>query len=107
VPVDNLLVVDGVDPQAAALIEPYAISAHAVRRAAMPRVSRCWWSAPGRLAWGGGDCQSRRRAGGGGGYQPGAARTCYRPAGLPVIDPSADDFDACCARSLAVRWRKK
>ncbi|GKX56416.1 galactonate oxidoreductase [Leminorella grimontii] len=35
VPVSNLLAVDGVDPIAAALIEPFAISAHAVRRAAL------------------------------------------------------------------------
>ncbi|MCV5802396.1 alcohol dehydrogenase catalytic domain-containing protein, partial [Escherichia coli] len=33
VPVNNLLVVDDVDPEAVALIEPFAISAHAVRRA--------------------------------------------------------------------------
>ena len=35
VPVSNLLPVEGVDPEAAALIEPFAISAHAVRRAAI------------------------------------------------------------------------
>lgn len=35
VPVSNLLDVTGVDPEAAALIEPFAISAHAVRRAAV------------------------------------------------------------------------
>jgi threonine dehydrogenase-like Zn-dependent dehydrogenase len=35
VPVTNLLDAQGIDPQAAALIEPYAISAHAVRRAAV------------------------------------------------------------------------
>ncbi|WP_345827835.1 zinc-binding alcohol dehydrogenase family protein [Pantoea sp. BRR-3P] len=35
VPASNLLAVDDVDPQAAALIEPFAISAHAVRRAAV------------------------------------------------------------------------
>ncbi len=35
VPVSNLLVVDDVDPVAAALIEPFAISAHAIRRAAV------------------------------------------------------------------------
>jgi 2-desacetyl-2-hydroxyethyl bacteriochlorophyllide A dehydrogenase len=35
VPVSNLLAVDEVDPQAAALIEPFSISAHAVRRAAI------------------------------------------------------------------------
>ena len=33
VPATNLLLAEGIDPQAAALIEPYAISAHAVRRA--------------------------------------------------------------------------
>ncbi|MBL5901930.1 zinc-binding alcohol dehydrogenase family protein [Serratia fonticola] len=35
VPVSNLLAVDDVEPQAAALIEPFSISAHAVRRAAI------------------------------------------------------------------------
>lgn len=35
VPVSNLLPADGIDPEAAALIEPFAISAHAVRRAAI------------------------------------------------------------------------
>lgn len=35
VPATNLLLAEGIDPQAAALIEPYAISAHAVRRAAI------------------------------------------------------------------------
>lgn len=35
VPVSNLLAVDDVEPQAAALIEPFSISAHAVRRAAV------------------------------------------------------------------------
>lgn len=35
VPATNLLAVDGVDPIGAALIEPFAISAHAVRRAAI------------------------------------------------------------------------
>lgn len=35
VPVRNLLIVDDVDPVSAALIEPFAISAHAVRRAAI------------------------------------------------------------------------
>lgn len=35
VPVSNLLIVDDVDPISAALIEPFAISAHALRRAAV------------------------------------------------------------------------
>lgn len=35
VPVSNLLLVEGLDPEAAALMEPFAISAHAVRRAAV------------------------------------------------------------------------
>ena len=64
VPVTNLLDAQGIDPQAAALIEPYAISAHAVRRAAV---------APGE--------QARREH-------------VVSRLGLPVIDPSAEDFDA-------------
>ncbi|AHG21721.1 galactonate oxidoreductase [Chania multitudinisentens RB-25] len=35
VPVSNLLAVDDVEPEAAALIEPFSISAHALRRAAV------------------------------------------------------------------------
>jgi 2-desacetyl-2-hydroxyethyl bacteriochlorophyllide A dehydrogenase len=35
VPASNLLDAEGIDPEAAALIEPFAISAHAVRRAAV------------------------------------------------------------------------
>ncbi|RPH30967.1 zinc-binding alcohol dehydrogenase family protein [Buttiauxella warmboldiae] len=35
VPERNLLTVEGIDPEAAALIEPFAISAHAIRRAAI------------------------------------------------------------------------
>lgn len=35
VPASNLIIVDNVDPISAALIEPFAISAHAVRRAAI------------------------------------------------------------------------
>ncbi len=35
VPESNLLPAEGIDPEAAALIEPFAISAHAVRRAAV------------------------------------------------------------------------
>ena len=37
VPVLNLLPADGIAPEAAALIEPFAISAHAVRRAAVQK----------------------------------------------------------------------
>lgn len=33
VPVDNLLVVDNIDPEAVALIKPFTISTHAVRHA--------------------------------------------------------------------------
>jgi threonine dehydrogenase-like Zn-dependent dehydrogenase len=73
VPVANLLVAEGIDPEAAALIEPYAISAHAVRRAAIqpgeqvlvvgrgqsgwgrrllptPMARRCWLPTPARPA---------------------------------------------------------
>ncbi len=74
VPVKNLLVVDDVEPEAAALIEPFAISAHAVRRAAIQPGEQVLVVGAGPIGLGGGDRQSRRGAGGGGGYQPGAAR---------------------------------
>ncbi len=63
VPVANILPADGIDPQAAALIEPFAISAHAVRRAAIAPGEQVLVVGAGRLE-------------------------------LPVLDPSAEDFDA-------------
>jgi 2-desacetyl-2-hydroxyethyl bacteriochlorophyllide A dehydrogenase len=94
VPVTNLLDAQGIDPQAAALIEPYAISAHAVRRAAV---------APGEqvLVVGAGPIGLGRQR-----LPKPMAHRWWSPIpvrraehvvsrlGLPVIDPSAEDFDA-------------
>ncbi|EEC7215000.1 zinc-binding alcohol dehydrogenase family protein [Escherichia coli] len=72
VPVANILPADGIDPQAAALIEPFAISAHAVRRAAI---------APGEQVLVADTSPARRE------------HVATRLE-LPVLDPSAEDFDA-------------
>ncbi|MGC6746340.1 alcohol dehydrogenase catalytic domain-containing protein [Escherichia coli] len=94
VPVANILPADGIDPQAAALIEPFAISAHAVRRAAI---------APRRAGAGGRSganrSRARRQSLKADGAQVVVADTS--PARrehvatrleLPVLDPSAEDF---------------
>ncbi|EOO4094746.1 zinc-binding alcohol dehydrogenase family protein [Escherichia coli] len=72
VPVANILPADGIDPQAAALIEPFAISAHAVRRAAI---------APSEQVVVADTSPARRE------------HVATRLE-LPVLDPSAEDFDA-------------
>ncbi|HFU8477280.1 TPA: zinc-binding alcohol dehydrogenase family protein [Escherichia coli] len=72
VPVANILPADGIDPQAAALIEPFAISAHAVRRAAI---------APGEQVVVADTSPARRE------------HVATRLE-LPLLDPSAEDFDA-------------
>ncbi|MDI4542379.1 zinc-binding alcohol dehydrogenase family protein [Escherichia coli] len=72
VPVANILPADGIDPQAAALIEPFAISAHAVRRAAI---------APSEQVLVADTSPARRE------------HVATRLE-LPVLDPSAEDFDA-------------
>ena len=72
VPVANILPADGIDPQAAALIEPFAISAHAVRRAAI---------APGEQVLVADTSPARRE------------HVATRLE-LPLLDPSAEDFDA-------------
>ncbi|EPC0821699.1 zinc-binding alcohol dehydrogenase family protein [Escherichia albertii] len=74
VPVANILPADGIDPQAAALIEPFAISAHAVRRAAIAKAD----GAQVVVA----DTSPTRRE---------HVATYLE---LPVLDPSAEDFDA-------------
>jgi len=79
VPARNVLVTEGIDPDAAALIEPFAISAHAVRRAAI---------APGEQVLVVGaqvviaDVSPDRRD------------HVAQQLGLPALDPSAADFDA-------------
>lgn len=93
VPETNLLLAEGIDPQAAALIEPYAISAHAVRRAAIVPGEQVLVVGAGPIGIGAAaiakaegaqvvvaDTSSARR-------EHVASRL-----GLPVVDPSARGF---------------
>ncbi|WP_412767246.1 zinc-binding dehydrogenase [Citrobacter enshiensis] len=95
VPATNLLAADGIDPQAAALIEPYAISAHAVRRAAIAAGEQVLVVGAGPLGLGAAAIAKAD------GAQVVVADTSLARREhvtsrleLPVIDPSADDFDA-------------
>ncbi|HFZ8994908.1 TPA: zinc-binding alcohol dehydrogenase family protein [Citrobacter freundii] len=94
VPVTNLLAADDIEPQAAALIEPFAISAHAVRRAALTPGEEVLVVGAGPIGLGVAaiakadgahvvvaDTSSARR-------EHVASRL-----GLPVLDPSAADFE--------------
>ncbi|ENG2552226.1 TPA: zinc-binding alcohol dehydrogenase family protein [Citrobacter farmeri] len=95
VPATNLLLAEGIDPQAAALIEPYAISAHAVRRAAIAPGEHVLVVGAGPIGIGAAaiakaegaqvvvaDTSSARR------------EHVTSRLGLPVVDPSAQDFEA-------------
>ncbi|QRG78564.1 zinc-binding alcohol dehydrogenase family protein [Citrobacter sp. R56] len=95
VPATNLLAADGIDPQAAALIEPYAISAHAVRRAAIAPGEQVLVVGAGPIGLGAAAIANAD------GAQVVVADTSLARREhvtsrleLPVIDPSADDFDA-------------
>ncbi|MEA9389950.1 zinc-binding alcohol dehydrogenase family protein [Acerihabitans sp. TG2] len=94
VPVDNLLVVDDVDPVAAALIEPFAISAHAVRRADIKAKDHLLVVGAGPIGLGAAaigvadgarvvmaDTSAQRRA------------HVERELGIVALDPSDDDFE--------------
>ncbi|NIF37912.1 zinc-binding alcohol dehydrogenase family protein [Enterobacter sp. Tr-810] len=95
VPVDNLLVAEGIDPQAAALIEPYAISAHAVRRAAIAVGEQVLVVGAGPIGLG---AAAIAKADGAqvvvADTSPARREHVIARLGVPVIDPSADDFDA-------------
>lgn len=93
VPASNLLLVEGLDPEAAALIEPFAISAHAVRRAAVQPDDDVLVVGAGPIGLGAAaiahadgarvvvaDTSATRRE----------HVTAF--LGLPTIDPAADDF---------------
>ncbi|XHA15966.1 zinc-binding alcohol dehydrogenase family protein [Citrobacter farmeri] len=95
VPVTNLLQAEGIDPHAAALIEPYAISAHAVRRAAIAPGDQVLVVGAGPIGIG---AAAIARADG---AQVVVADTSIARRehvtsrlGLPVVDPSEDDFEA-------------
>lgn len=95
VPVSNLLVAEGIDPQAAALIEPFAISAHAVRRADIQPGEQILVVGAGPIGLGAAAIAKAE------GAEVLVADTSafrrehvVKNLGLPVIDPSISDFDA-------------
>lgn len=85
----------GIDPQAAALIEPYAISAHAVRRAAVAPGEQVLVVGAGPIGLG---AAAIAKADGAqvvvADTSPARREHVVSRLGLPVIDPSAEDFDA-------------
>ncbi|WMY73816.1 zinc-binding alcohol dehydrogenase family protein [Buttiauxella selenatireducens] len=94
VPVTNLLVADGIDPLAAAMIEPYAISAHAVRRAAIELGEQVLVVGAGPIGLG---AAAIAKADGAqvvvADTSPARREHVISRLALPVIDPSAEDFD--------------
>ncbi len=95
VPANSLLVTDGIDPHAAALIEPYAISAHAVRRAAILPGEQVLVVGAGPIGLG---AAAIAKADGAQVVvaDTSAARRAHVDTflGLTTLDPSAADFDA-------------
>lgn len=108
VPVANILPADGIDPQAAALIEPFAISAHAVRRAAIAPSEQV-------LVVGAGPIGLARRQS----LKPMARRWWWRIPVRRVVNMwqrvwnylfwtrQPKILTRSCGRSLVVRWRRK
>lgn len=94
VPVDNVLLAEGIDPHAAALIEPYAISAHAVRRAAIIPGEQVLVVGAGPIGLG---AAAIAKADGAqvvvADTSPARREHVTAQLGVPVVDPSADDFD--------------
>ncbi|EME7323105.1 zinc-binding alcohol dehydrogenase family protein [Escherichia coli] len=95
VPVANILPADGIDPQAAALIEPFAISAHAVRRAAIAPGEQVLVVGAGPIGLG---AAAIAKADGAqvvvADTSPARREHVATRLELPVLDPSAEDFDA-------------
>ena len=94
-PANSLLVTDGIDPHAAALIEPYAISAHAVRRAAILPGEQILVVGAGPIGLG---VAAIAKADGAQVVMAdtSAARRAHveKHLGLVTLDPSSADFDA-------------
>ncbi|BES86824.1 galactonate oxidoreductase [Pectobacterium araliae] len=95
VPATNVLLAEGIDPQAAALIEPYAISAHAVRRAKVLPGEQVLVVGAGPIGLGAAAIAKAD------GAQVVVADTSVARRkhvianlNLPVVDPSAEDFEA-------------
>ncbi|MBA0206305.1 zinc-binding alcohol dehydrogenase family protein [Pectobacterium aroidearum] len=95
VPATNVLLAEGIDPQAAALIEPYAISAHAVRRAKVLQGEQVLVVGAGPIGLG---AAAIAKADGAHVVvaDTSAARREHVIAhlNLSVVDPSAEDFEA-------------
>ena len=95
VPVANILPADGIDPQAAALIEPFAISAHAVRRAAIAPGEQVLVVGAGPIGLG---AAAIAKADGAqvvvADTSPARREHVATRLELPLLDPSAEDFDA-------------
>lgn len=95
VPAANLLLAEGLDPDAVALIEPYAISAHAVRRAVITPGDRVLVVGAGPIGLG---AAAIAHADGAqvvvADTSPARREHVASRLGLPVLDPSAVDFDA-------------
>lgn len=95
VPVANLLPAEGIDPQAAALIEPFAISAHAVRRAAITPGEQVLVVGAGPIGLG---AAAIAKADGAqvvvADTSPARREHVATHLGVAVLDPSAGDFDA-------------
>ncbi|WP_113627101.1 zinc-binding alcohol dehydrogenase family protein [Pectobacterium peruviense] len=95
VPATNLLLAEGIDPQAAALIEPYAISAHAVRRAKVLQGEQVLVVGAGPIGLGAAAIAKAEGA-----HVVVADTSADRREhviahlGLSVVDPSAEDFEA-------------
>lgn len=94
-PATNVLLAEGIDPQAAALIEPYAISAHAVRRAKVLQGEQVLVVGAGPIGLG---AAAIAKADGAHVVvaDTSAARREHVIAhlNLSVVDPSAEDFEA-------------
>ncbi|CAM7601612.1 zinc-binding alcohol dehydrogenase family protein [Citrobacter sedlakii] len=95
VPETNLLLAEDIEPEAAALIEPYAISAHAVRRAAIAPGEQVLVVGAGPIGLG---AAAIAKADGAqvvvADTSPARREHVATRLGLPVVDPSATDFDA-------------
>jgi len=93
VPVSNLLPADGIDPEAAALIEPFAISAHAVRRAAIQPGEHLLVVGAGPIGLG---AAAIAHADGArvvvADTSPARREHVQRSLGVAALDPSAADF---------------
>ena len=107
-PVANILPADGIDPQAAALIEPFAISAHAVRRAAIAPSEQVLVVGAGPIGLG---AAAIAKADGAqvvvADTSPRAVNMWQRVWNYLFWTRQPKILTRSCGRSLVVRWRRK